>query len=284
MSVPMKQSSAKQYAFSDAEYEELRRIIEQSVGIALASGKRDLVYGRVSRRVRALGLSSFAEYLARLRKGDQAELEELVNAMTTNVTQFFRESHHFDYLRETFLPEMVQRHQRDRVIRIWSAGCSSGEEPYSIAVVMAEFLDAHPGWRAEIWATDVDGAILRQAEEGVYPMESLKDVSQERLRRFFLRGKGVNEGKVRVGKSLREIVQFQRVNLIEPWRIRQSFDAVFCRNVIIYFDRAHKKQVVEGFADHLAPKGHLFLGHSESLHGLTDRYQLIGKTIYRRRD
>ncbi|MCP1726468.1 chemotaxis protein methyltransferase CheR [Natronospira proteinivora] len=271
------------YSFSDAEYDELRRLIENQVGIALSGGKRDLVYSRVSRRLRSRNLSSFAQYLSLLRSGDEEELSELVNAMTTNVTQFFRESHHFDYLNQKFFPEMVASKGSDKTIRIWSAGCSSGEEPYSIAIVLAEFLENHPGWKGEIWATDVDGAILRQAEDGIYAMDRLKSVSRERLRRFFLRGSGPNEGKARVGRTLRDLVSFQRVNLIESWPVRTAFDAIFCRNVIIYFDRGHKSQVVDGFADHLQPHGYLFLGHSESLHGLSERYQLIGQTIYRRR-
>jgi len=277
----MVQRATQAYSFSDAEYDELRRLIENRVGIALSGGKRDLVYSRVSRRLRARNLSSFAQYLALLRSGDEEELSELVNAMTTNVTQFFREVHHFDYLHETFFPEMRAGKGTDKVIRIWSAGCSSGEEPYSIAIMLAEFLEQHPGWKGEIWATDVDGAILRQAEEGIYAMDRLKNVSRERLRRYFLRGSGPNEGKARVGRALRDLVTFQRVNLIEPWPTKTAFDAIFCRNVIIYFDRGHKTQVVDGFADHLRPRGHLFLGHSESLHGLSDRYQLIGRTIYR---
>ncbi|MDQ2068442.1 CheR family methyltransferase [Natronospira bacteriovora] len=273
----------KEYSFSGEEYDELRRIIGDRVGIALSDGKRDLVYSRVSRRLRARGLSSFAEYLALLRRGDEEELAELVNAMTTNVTQFFREAHHFEYLMSRMLPEVIGEGSRDKVIRIWSAGCSSGEEPYSIAIVLAEFLDRHPGWKGEVWATDVDGAILRQAEEGVYSIDRLKQVSRDRLRRFFLKGSGPNEGKARVGKTLRDLVQFERVNLIEKWPVRNRFDAIFCRNVIIYFDRSHKGQVVEGFSEHLRPVGHLFLGHSESLHGLTNRYRLIGQTIYRLR-
>lgn len=279
----MSQRLIREYAFSEAEFTELRDLIEARVGISLSEGKRDLVYSRVTRRLRARGLSSFAEYLSLLRRGDEEELAELVNAMTTNVTQFFRENHHFEYLRDQFLPEMISRHRQDRIIRVWSAGCSTGEEPYSIAIVLAEFLENHPDWRAEVWATDVDGAVLRQAEEGVYPLDRLKQVSRERLRRFFLRGSGPNEGKARVGRALRNIIHFERINLIEPWPIKHAFDAVFCRNVIIYFDREHKIEVVDGFANHLVAEGHLFLGHSESLHGLTDRYRLIGRTIYRRR-
>lgn len=279
----MSQRQVREFAFSEAQFAQLRDLIEARVGISLSAGKRDLVYSRVTRRLRARGLGSFDEYLSLLGRGDEEELAELVNAMTTNVTQFFRENHHFEYLREQFLPEMISRHRRDRLIRVWSAGCSSGEEPYSIAIVLAEFLENHPDWRAEVWATDVDGAVLRQAEEGIYPLDRLKQVSRERLRRFFLRGSGPNEGKARVGHALRDIVRFERVNLIEPWPVKQDFDAVFCRNVIIYFDRGHKIEVVDGFADHLVPDGHLFLGHSESLHGLTDRYRLIGRTIYRRR-
>jgi len=277
----MVQQLMRAYTFSDAEYDELRALIERRVGIALSGGKRDLVYSRVSRRLRARELSSFAEYLSLLRQGDEQELSELVNAMTTNVTQFFREDHHFQYLRDSFFPEMKKHKAANRVIRIWSAGCSSGEEPYSIAIMLAEFLAHNPGWKAEVWATDVDGNILETARAGVYPMERLKQVSSERLRRYFLKGSGPNEGKARVGRELRDLVHFERVNLIEPWPKVEPFDAIFCRNVIIYFDRDHKAQVVDGFADFLRPRAHLFLGHSESLHGLSQRYELIGRTIYR---
>jgi len=279
----MTQVRRQEYPFSDAEYDELRQLIESRVGIALSAGKRDLVYSRVSRRLRARKLKSFEQYLLLLRRGDEEELAELVNAMTTNVTQFFREEHHFNYLREKFLPEILSRPPSDKTIRIWSAGCSSGEEPYSIAVVMAEFLADHPGWTVSIWATDVDGAVLRQAEEGVYAMDRLKHVSRDRLRRFFLRGSGPNEGKARVGHELRSLVKFEKLNLIEPWSKKVRFDAIFCRNVIIYFDRAHKSQVVNEFADTLVPAGHLFLGHSESMHGLSDQYRLLGQTVYRKR-
>lgn len=261
---------------------EFRRVVElikQRAGISLADSKRDMVHARLSRRLRTLSLTSFDEYLDLLGDPHAAETEHFVNALTTNLTSFFREPHHFEYLARQWLPTMLAE-TRNRDLRIWSAGCSSGEEPYSIAMTLLDHLPANRGFR--ILATDLDSETLARADAGIYPVERIEGIANSDRHRWFQRGQGSREGFVRVRPTIRETITFRRLNLFDPWPMKDPIDAIFCRNVVIYFSKDTQRPLFDRFADALTPNGHLFIGHSESLHGVCDRFESLGHTIYRR--
>ena len=272
-----------EFEFSDRDFQRVRRIINEVAGISLADGKRELVYSRLSRRLRQRGLRRFEDYCDLLEtQDDTAELGEFVNALTTNLTSFFREPHHFEFLARELLPALIrERGFGTRRIRVWSAGCSTGEEPYSIAMVLRETLPA-TGWDVKILATDLDSNVLATAGQGVYELSRVKDLPEARLRRWFQKGRGAQTGWVRVAPALRELITFRRLNLMDDWPMRGAFDIVFCRNVVIYFDKPTQRVLFERFADQLVEQGHLFVGHSESLFKVTERFVPLGKTIYQR--
>ena len=273
-------SGEREFVFTDADFEFIRRLVSEKTGIVLNDAKRNLVYSRLSRRLRQLGLGHFADYCDLLKGGDDGELVNFINAITTNLTSFFRENHHFEYLRDTLLPELMQT-KGERRLRGWSAGCSTGEEPYSLAMVLRETLP-DTGWDARILATDLDSEVVAKARRGVYTQERVNGISPERLKRWFLRGKGGNEGMVQVRASLRELLSFRQLNLMHEWPIKGPLDFIFCRNVVIYFDKPTQKVLFDRYAELLPVGGHLFIGHSESLFKVSDRFKLIGKTIYRK--
>jgi chemotaxis protein methyltransferase CheR len=273
---------AREFEFTDREFNYVRQLVNRHTGISLAETKRELVYSRLARRLRQLQINSFAHYCELLEQGDPEELEQFTNAITTNLTSFFREEHHFTYLAQTLLPALLQDKQHSRRLRIWSAGCASGEEPYTIAIVTRETLPAGSGWDVRILATDIDSNVLAKARSGVYPYERVEALSRQRLQRWFLKGRGANEGTVKVVPELQELIRFRRLNLMDDWPMQGLFDLIFCRNVVIYFDKATQKTLFERFANRLEANGHLFVGHSESLFKVTDRFRLIGKTIYRK--
>lgn len=269
----------REFAFTDQDFETLRRMVMEHAGIALSDAKRQLIYSRLSRRLRALSLRSFSDYV-RLLDGDNEELVNFVNAVTTNLTSFFRENHHFEYLAGELMSYWTRSRAGKRSIRIWSAGCSTGEEPYSIAMTMLERLPG--GWDFKLLATDLDTQVLATASAGIYAEERVNGIAPARLRRWFRQGKGANAGKVRVSPDLQSVITFKQLNLMNDWPMRQPFDAIFCRNVIIYFDAPTKHRLAGRFAEQLTNDGHLFIGHSESLMRVSDRFELIGNTIYRR--
>lgn len=268
-------AQARDLAFSDADFERVRRLIYAYAGISLSPGKREMVYGRLARRLRALGLASFGRYLDRVEADEAGEREAFVNALTTNLTAFFREPHHFPVLAE------LLRAAGSRGASLWCCAASTGEEPYSIAITAVEtFGSLAPPVR--ILASDIDTGVLRVAEAGIYPAERVEKLERERLRRFFLRGTGANAGKVRVREELRALVTFRRINLLErDWPVRGPLDAIFCRNVMIYFDRPTQLSILERFAPLLRPDGLLFAGHSESLHHAAHLFRPCGRTVYR---
>ena len=275
--------ASNEFEFSDQDFQRIRRIINQVAGISLADGKRELVYSRLSRRLRQRGFRRFADYCDYLEPGDdEDELREFVNALTTNLTSFFREPHHFEFLANELLPALMRsRGLNNRRIRIWSAGCSTGEEPYSIAIVLREVLP-NVGWDAKILATDLDSNVLATAERGIYEWSRVKDLSESRLRRWFQKGRNAQAGWVRVAPALRDLITFRQLNLMNDWPMRGPFDLIFCRNVVIYFDKATQAVLFERYADILVERGHLFVGHSESLFKVTERFVPLGKTIYQR--
>jgi len=269
----------------DAEFHFLRDFVYRYCGIALSEQKRQLVQGRLLRRLRGLGLKDFRSYCELLRRDPDSELGDLASAISTNVTSFFREMHHYELVERELLPQWLESKRRtgDR-LRLWSAGCSTGEEPYALAMVLAEAL-ARTGSEldARILATDLSPQALAQAREGIYAIERLGGVSEDRRRRWFLRGEGDYKGLASIHPRLRELVTVMPLNLLHDWPMQVPFDAIFCRNVVIYFDQPTKRRLFERYAELLAPGGYLFLGHSESMHGLSDAFELIGRTTYRKR-
>ncbi len=270
----------REYRFGEREFARLRALVAEHTGIHLTAAKRDMTYGRIVRRLRALGLASFDEYCELLERDGGAELEQFVNAITTNLTSFFREGHHFEFLAESALPELLERNRAARRLRLWSAGCSTGEEPYSIAITLLESCPAIRGWDARILATDLDSNVLERARRGVYPAERIATLSPARAARWFTRLDGGAE--VRVTPQLQELIRFRRLNLLEPWPMRGPFDVIFCRNVVIYFDKPTQRRLFDRFAEILAPAGYLLVGHSETLFRVSERFELIGKSVYRR--
>jgi len=266
----------------DAEFEFIRHVIGENAGIVLGPNKRQLVQGRLARRLRELHLPSYEAYCEHVRNSGPEELVGLINAITTNVTSFFRENHHFEALTSYMLPEAMQRNRQSRRIRIWSAGCSSGEEPYCIAMVAREVLPAGQKWDLKILATDIDSEMVATAQRGIYPLDRLASVSPERLRRHFRKGTGQHEGTAKVQPDVAQLISFRTLNLMHTWPMSGPFDIIFCRNVMIYFDQATRERLVNRFSDILAPDGYLCLGHSESIHGTGGPLRLVGKTIYRR--
>jgi chemotaxis protein methyltransferase CheR len=272
---------------TDREFEVFRGLVYTHTGITLNPHKRQLLQARLGRRLRVLGLTTFTEYHQFLTEQDPTgkELGCFVNAITTNKTDFFREAHHFRYLADEWMPAIKIRAARtgDRSIRIWSAGCSSGEEPYTIAMTIREALGPAAGWDVRILASDLDTDVLARAEAGVYSAEQTAPVPSALLTRHFLRGRGESAGRVRVRPELRALITFRRINFMDArWPIRPRLDIIFCRNVLIYFDRPTQQRILERFLALLKEDGLLVLGHSESVHGLLNGVQHLGNTMYRR--
>ena len=269
----------REFDFTNADFERVRKMIYEHAGIALSPIKRDMVYSRLARRLRATGANSFSVYLDRLQSRESQEWESFVNALTTNLTSFFRESHHFDILKS----EIRNRWSR-RPLKIWCSASSTGEEPYSIAMAVSEAFDsATPP--VQIVASDLDTNCLAEARAAMYPMERVERIEAARLSRFFLKGAGSQAGMVRVRPELSRLVEFRRINLLEPnWPLKGPFDAIFCRNVMIYFDKPTQYKVLARFKPLLQPDGLMFAGHSESFTHATDLFRSMGRTVYERAD
>jgi chemotaxis protein methyltransferase CheR len=275
----------REFKYTDNDYYRLSKLAHKLAGINFMEAKRELVYGRLQKRVRFHNMKSFKQYCDYLEADDGCdELKHFVNAITTNVTSFFRENHHFDYLQKVIIPELVTDNKKltKRRLRIWSAGCSSGKEPYSIAMVLRECIPDIDSWDAKILATDLDSDILAVARQGIYPVDQVNDISPERRKRWFQSGSGANANTVRIDSTVRNLVHFKELNLIGDWPMKGMFDCVFYRNVAIYFARESQIQIVDRLANHIKPGGYLIVGHSESLFGVTNRFESIGHTIYRK--
>lgn len=265
----------REFEFTERDFEAVRKLIYQRAGISLSPQKMDMVYSRLARRLRATGTKRFEDYLALLRNGsNEAEWEAFTNALTTNLTSFFREQHHFPILADHLAA------RRGRQLVIWCCASSTGEEPYSLAMTAVETFGSFDV-PVSILATDVDTSVLRRGEAGVYPAERVERIAPERVRRFFLRGSGTQEGQVKVRPELQRMVTFRRLNLLDTaWTVRGPIDAIFCRNVMIYFDKPTQAGILKRFAPLLQPDGLLFVGHSESLFHVADTFRLRGKTVY----
>lgn len=263
---------------SDAEFNRIRELVRLHTGIALADTKRQLVYGRLVRRLRALKLATFTDYIKLLERGEPKELEEFSNAVTTNLTSFFREPHHFEFLANEMLPAIAAR--ATRRLRIWCCAASTGEEPYSIAMVLRECQALLRGWDVKVLATDIDSNVLGHGKWGVYARERFENMDRKRMARFFEAVSG--EDRFSAVDELRDLITFKQLNLMNEWPMKGPFDAIFCRNVVIYFDKETQRELFERMAALQRPGDYLFLGHSESLYRVSDRYELVGRTIYRR--
>jgi chemotaxis protein methyltransferase CheR len=273
-----------EFPLSEADFQTISQIVHERCGIVLTSHKREMVYARLTQRLRALSLRSFADYCLLLKSGrGKQEMGFLIDAITTNLTRFFREAHHFDHLKNNVLPEIVRAAQPERPrIKIWSAGCSTGEEPFSIAMAA---VDARrtigQAWDLQILATDLDTAVLQKAKAGKYRTASLEEVPADLRARSFVHEAG-NGGEVTVSKNLRNLITFKQLNLLEPWPMTEQFDAIFCRNVMIYFDAKTKATLIYRFRSILKDKGWLYIGHSESLLHQQTGFALRGRTIYQK--
>jgi chemotaxis protein methyltransferase CheR len=278
------ESSSREFAFSDADFNALRALVHRLTGISLSDTKRTLVYGRLSRRLRALRLDSFIAYRQLLESDpDGLEMVEFCNALTTNLTSFFRESHHFEYLQQHVL-QPVKAAPPGHRIRIWSAGCSTGEEPYSIAMSACEVLGENLRADLKILATDLDSNVLARARRGVYTPDQVKGISPTRLARFFGQTQDNGLPVYVVKPAVSRLITFKQLNLMQELPMRGPLDVIFCRNVVIYFDKQTQRKLFQRYAKLQRPRDILFIGHSESMFKVSEAYTLIGKTIYSRND
>lgn len=269
----------REFHYNDADFERVKAIIYRKAGIHLADSKKQLVYSRLARRLRALGLPDFSSYLSYLESTPD-EQEEFINALTTNLTSFFREPHHFK-----ILSDFVKSHPPStRKLRIWCSASSTGEEPYSIAITLAEAFGCYDP-PVEIIASDIDSNVLREASAGIYPINRIESLSYEQKKQFFLRGKGSNAGKVRVVEPLRKLIDFKQINLLDnTWSVKPPFDIIFCRNVMIYFDKQTQLKLLERMTRLLTADGLYIAGHSESFSQAGHLVKLVGKTTYQLAD
>jgi chemotaxis protein methyltransferase CheR len=267
----------REFAWTDADFFKVQSLIYQRAGISLHDGKHAMVYSRLSRRLRETGHESFRDYLNWLEATESQEWQEFINALTTNLTSFFRERHHFD-----LFSEYLRNGPSSRNWKIWCAAASTGEEPYSIAITAIESLGSSSSF--SLIATDIDSKVLATAAKGVYKQDALKGLSQLQLQNFFMRGKGANSGMVKVRPEVQKAIDFIVVNLIRSdWPFLELFDVVFCRNVMIYFDATTQRAVLEKIYAVMKPGGLLFVGHAENFSDSKDLFTLRGKTVYERR-
>lgn len=271
-------------AIGDREMRRFQTLIYDRAGIYLSDSKRALLVARLSKRLRTLQMQRYSDYLD-LVESSPDELVEMLDRISTNETRFFREQKQFDFLEQVLIPSWRQQAAhavRPKRLRVWSAGCSTGEEPYSVAMTLLTHLE---GWQIEIVATDLSTRVLQTAVNAIWPIERAASIPSALLKRFMLRGHGSQQGKMKAGEELRTAVSFFRLNLRESdWQLDGSFDLILCRNVLIYFDAASRRDVVERLASRLQPDGYLFIGHAETLHGVSSRLQSAAPTIYRRQE
>lgn len=274
MAVADVESQNREFAWTTADFGRIKDLIYRHAGISLHDGKHAMVYSRISRRLRETGHSSFKNYLDWLESNGGDEWQEFVNALTTNLTSFFRENHHF-----TELDRIVRSTPAGHEWKIWCSAASTGEEPYSIAITMADALGLNGNFR--IWASDIDTKVLDKGAQGIYKLENMKNVSSSQLQKYFLKGKGGNQGLARAKPELQKHIQFFTLNLIEEnWSLKEQFDVVFCRNVMIYFDNTTQRQVLARIHRLMKPKGTLFVGHAENFSDVRNLFALRGKTVY----
>ncbi len=267
--------TGREFHFTEQDFARVRKLIYEHAGINLSDAKKDMVYSRLGRRLRATGLKSFREYLALLESDNEEEWEAFVNALTTNLTSFFREAHHFP-----ILAAHIQKIKSRRPLELWCSAASTGEEPYTMAMTMVDVFGTYTP-PVRILATDLDTSVLKKAEAGVYPMERVEKLPPDVLKRFFLKGSGHNSGYVKVRPELRDMITFRQLNLLDAkWPIKGPFDAVFCRNVMIYFDKPTQYKILQKFIPVMHRDTLFFAGHSESFQHAADLLDIQGRTVY----
>jgi len=272
----------REFDFDDDDFRFVARLVKEKTGIVLADHKRDMVYGRLARRLRTLGMTNFKHYTDMIQGPEgEKELGSFVNALTTNLTKFFRENHHFEHLGQTVIPGVRERQRKTspKRLRIWSAGSSSGEEPYSIAMTVHNALPNLRDWDARILATDIDTDMLTKGSRGRYEKERAENIPEA------YRGKYADiqaDGSIQMKSAVRDLISFKRLNLLGQWPMKGPFDVIFCRNVVIYFDKPTQKVLFDRYADLLHDDGVLYVGHSENLFNVTDRFKLIERSTYKK--
>lgn len=268
-----------EFAFTHDDFRQIAEMLHADSGIALPDSKATLVYSRLAKRLRALGLESFRQYCAMVQDSQGIdERKRMLASLTTNVTRFFREPHHFDHLRRQVLPPLLEGARRGARVRLWSAGCSTGQEPYSIAMTVLELLPNAADYDIRILASDIDSDVIATARAGIYGEEALSQVPADRRARFFT---AAGAGRQSVSDDMRELVAFRELNLIGHWPMKGKFNAIFCRNVVIYFQEDTQTQIWTRFVQYLVPGGSLYIGHSERLTGVGDRFDADGLTTYK---
>jgi len=271
------------FSLPDKEFNYICEFVYEKSGIVLNSSKREMVYRRLTRVIRERKLSSFSEYCQLLKDNNESETNYFINAITTNLTSFFREKHHFDYLISSELPKLLEVNKQNKKIRIWCSACSTGEEPYSIATVIYEVCSLHIStWDIKILATDIDSDVINKAKLGVYDKCRVEDIQKKYIKNYFIKGTGQHENKIKVNPKLQKLITFKQLNLLHEWPMKGPFDIIFCRNVIIYFDKETQELLFERLYNMLIPGGVLILGHSESLGKYNQYFENIGRTIFRK--
>jgi chemotaxis protein methyltransferase CheR len=270
-------SMMREFTFTDEDFEHIAQLVSGLTGIVLVDHKKDMVYGRLSRRLRDLHLQHFKDYLAFLESADgEQEIREFVNALTTNLTSFFRESHHFEHL-DQLIKHLVAQGRSPQKLRIWSSACSSGQEPYSIAMIVWANRALLQGWDVKILATDIDSNMVRTASEGRYVIADLEKIPESYHATIERKG-----DFIQMRPELQQMISFKELNLLGPWPMKGPFDVIFCRNVVIYFDKPTQVTLFERFAALSAENGTLYIGHSENISGFSTEYHLIDRTTYQK--
>ncbi|WP_221627973.1 CheR family methyltransferase [Teredinibacter franksiae] len=267
----------REFPMSEGNFKQIKSLAYSLTGISLSDHKQNMIYGRLARRLRKLELKDFDQYCTIISQDHGGEQLEFVNAITTNLTSFFREGHHFDFVERELLPKLLREKASTKRLRIWSAGCSTGEEPYSIAMVLKSCA-ALSSWDIKILATDLDSNVIAKASDGIYPLERVEGVPAKYKRYISV---NTADDLVKMKDAVKKVITFKQLNLLHEWPMKGPFDFIFCRNVVIYFDVSTQVKLFDRFANILIPNGHLFIGHSENLHNITARFGSLGKTIYR---
>lgn len=267
----------REFPMTNANFRQIKEIAYSLTGISLSDHKKNMIYGRLARRLRKLELTDFASYIELLDRED-GERTEFINAITTNLTSFFREDHHFVHLRSEVVPRLLRTNLSEKRIRIWSAGCSTGEEPYSIAMVLASFASLST-WDVKVLATDLDSNVVHKASQGIYSAERAENIPEDyrKFLKYDPRG-----DRIKVKDKVRQLITFKQLNLLHAWPMKGPFDVIFCRNVVIYFDVMTQRKLFDRYANILREEGDLYIGHSESLHNICNRFKSCGRTIYKR--
>jgi len=270
----MREASEREFAFSDNDFKFITELVSKRTGIVLQERKRDMVYSRLARRLRALNIQNFADYCTLLTSDNPEEITNFVNAITTNLTGFFREGHHFEHLHHL----ITSKTGSDKTLRIWSAGCSTGQEPYSIAMTVLDALPNIAAWDVKILATDIDTNVLGKGAAGIYATKDAESISPAYLREYT-----TSQGdKLLMSDKLKRLIHFKQLNLLGAWPMKGPFDIIFCRNVVIYFDKPTQRDLFNRYATILKPAATLYIGHSENLSNVCDRFELVGRTIYKK--